>query len=72
MGTITSMSMVEVGPFKLPGVHIKDYGLTAPEEIEQWAEENRAGKKLTDTLWYFRNEKQRTLFMLRWAETTGC
>ena len=59
----------EVGLFRLPGVVLdKDEATPAKlEEIETWAKETNCGKKMTDLLWSFRNEKQRDMFILRWS-----
>lgn len=60
----------EVGLFKLPGI-VLDKNEATPEKVEEiakWAEETNCGKRMTDYLWSFRNEKQRDMFILRWSE----
>ena len=65
----------EVGLFRLPGVVIerdKDISDSNWQEqqadMDAWAAETNCGKRMTDYLWSFRNEKQRDMFILRWSD----
>ena len=65
----------EVGLFRLPGVvieHDKEIGDSEMkrrlDEAEKWSKETNCGKRMTDYLWSFRNEKQRDMFILRWSD----
>lgn len=73
---IVSMKLktCEVGMFRLPGIVVErpedtsEVNWTAQlEEMDAWAEETRCGKRMTDYLWSFRNEKQRDMFILKWS-----
>lgn len=64
----------EVGLFRLPGVVIEKpedisetNWLALLEEMDAWAHETNCGKRMTDVLWSFRNEKQRDMFILKWS-----
>lgn len=59
-----------VGPFKLPGLTFKKIKLSDElvQEMDDWALENNCGKRMTDSLWSFKNEKQRSWFILRWSD----
>lgn len=64
----------EVGLFRLPGVVVErpedssdELWAKTLEEIEAWAKETNCGKRMTDYLWSFRNEKQRDMFILKWS-----
>lgn len=64
----------EVGLFKLPGIvverpeDISDIGwIEMLDEMDLWSEETNCGKRMTNILWSFRNEKQRDMFILRWS-----
>ena len=59
----------EVGPFRVPGVTLKEPP-TADElsEMDVWANSDQGtGKRLSDTLWYFRKESERDWWILRWT-----
>lgn len=65
----------EVGLFRLPGLvveHNADMSDTQMkhqlDEAEEWSRETNCGKRMTDYMWSFRNEKQRDMFILRWSE----
>lgn len=60
---------VEVGMFKLPGVLLDKEELTEERtnEINNWCKEHNCGKQTTETLWSFRKEKQRDMFIIRWS-----
>ena len=64
----------EVGMFRLPGVVVERPEDTSDVnwelllvEMEAWASETNCGKRMTDYLWSFRNEKQRDMFILKWS-----
>ena len=64
----------EVGMFRLPGIvverpeDISDTNWSSTqEEMDAWAKETNCGKRMTDYLWSFRNEKQRDMFILKWS-----
>jgi hypothetical protein len=63
----------EVGMFRLPGLIVgSDNDDPVPEELlskmEEWClSEQGTGKRMTDKMWSFRNEKQRSWFILRWS-----
>lgn len=63
------MKTCEVGLFKLPGIVFEQGQLTDQQiiDIAKWSEETRCGKQMSNTLWSFKNEKQRDMFLLRWA-----
>lgn len=60
---------VEVGMFKLPGVLLDKEEVTEEllQEINEWCEQNNCGKHMTGTLWSFKKEKQRDMFIIRWS-----
>lgn len=60
----------DVGLFRLPGIVLDKEEVNDEKllEIEAWAKETNCGKRMTDLLWSFRNEKQRDMFILRWSE----
>jgi hypothetical protein len=35
--------------------------------IDEWCEQTSIGKKISDNTWQFSNEKQVTLFLLKWS-----
>ena len=47
--------------FDLPG--IDEY----LDEIGLWSKEHECGKRMAYDMWKFENEKDATMFMLRWA-----
>lgn len=64
----------EVGMFRLPGIvierpeEISDASWNSLlEEMDAWAKETNCGKRMTEYLWSFRNEKQRDMFILKWS-----
>lgn len=60
----------EVGMFRLPGVimDIKEMTQEKIAELDEWASTAQGtGKRLTETLWSFKNESQRDWFILRWS-----
>lgn len=64
----------EVGMFRLPGIVIEKPEETSEAnwtehllEMDKWASETNCGKRMTDFLWSFRNEKQRDMFILKWS-----
>lgn len=65
----------KVGLWKLPGLVIErpeDFSDEAwakiLEEMDTWSSsEQGTGKRMTDTLWSFRNEAQRDWFILKWS-----
>ena len=63
------MKTCEVGLFKLPGIVFEQGRLTEQQisAIANWCEETHCGKQMTNTMWSFKNEKQRDMFLLRWA-----
>ena len=65
------MELVEIGLFKLPGIHFEKNELTEEQrkEIVEWGEsEFGYGINLNETTWSFRNEKQRDLFILKFIK----
>ena len=66
----------EVGMFRLPGLVISADGedevkLEVLNKMEEWCNsEFGKGMRMTDTLFSFRNEKQRDWFILRWSGET--
>lgn len=66
----------EVGMFRLPGLVISADGEdeVKPDvlnKMEEWCNsEFGKGMRMTDTLFSFRNEKQRDWFILRWSGET--
>ena len=34
--------------------------------IQKWSEENNCGRRMSFDLWQFRNEKEVTMFLLKW------
>jgi hypothetical protein len=36
------------------------------EPIQKWSEETNCGKRMSFNVWQFKNEKQITMFILRW------
>lgn len=63
------MKTCEVGLFKLPGIVFEQGQLTEQQisDIVKWSEETHCGKQMSNTLWSFKNEKQRDMFLLRWS-----
>jgi hypothetical protein len=70
----------EVGMFRLPGIIIEDDEVenTAPvseeqlKEMEDWCNsEFGTGMRMTDRLFSFRKESQRSWFILRWSGDQG-
>jgi hypothetical protein len=75
MGVQMKLKTCEVGLFRLPGLvieHDKDLGDSEMKRrldlAEEWSKETRCGKRMSDYLWSFRNEKQRDMFILRWSD----
>lgn len=64
------MKHCQVGMFKLPGIVFNKDEISPEldEEMKDWANANNCGSRMTDTLWSFKSEKKRTLFVLRWCE----
>lgn len=65
------MESVKVGMFNLPGLAFKPGQISEELAIEMiaWAKENNCGTQMHETLWSFRNEKQREWFILRWSDS---
>ena len=69
------MTHVEVGMFRLPGIVIEaEENETITEEqlkeIEEWCNsEFGKGTRMTERLFSFRKESQRSWFILRWSKT---
>lgn len=67
------LTQCEVGMFRLPGLIISaDEGEELKEEqlkeMEDWCNsEFGKGMRMTDTLFSFRKESQRSWFILRWS-----
>lgn len=63
------LKICEVGLFKLPGISLARAEITPEQltEIESWCQETGCGQRMTDTLWSFRNNNQRDMFILRWS-----
>ena len=62
------MSDRKIGMFNLPGIFFED---EIPNEdtyvrMEQWCKDNKCGYKMTERIWCFKSEKQRTQFTIRW------
>ena len=66
----------EVGMFRLPGLilSVEENETLDPElvnKMEEWCtSELGKGMRMTDTMFSFRNEKQRDWFILRWSGET--
>ena len=65
------MDHVQVGPWALPGLSFKKTPLPVEllNEMKEWAEQNRCGKCMNDTLWRFKNAAQRDWFIMRWLDS---
>lgn len=69
------LKQCEVGMFRLPGILIeaeKDETITEEQlkEIEEWCNsEFGKGIRMTERLFSFRKESQRSWFILRWSKT---
>lgn len=64
----------EVGLFRLPGIVLDKVEMTETKiaELDAWAaSEQGTGKRMTETLWSFKNESQRDWFILRWSGDEG-
>jgi len=69
------LKQCEVGMFRLPGIIIeaeKDETITEEQltEMEEWCNsEFGKGMRMTERLFSFRKESQRSWFILRWSKT---
>lgn len=69
------LKQCEVGMFRLPGIVIEaEENETITEEqlkeMEEWCNsEFGKGMRMTDRLFSFRKESQRSWFILRWSKT---
>jgi hypothetical protein len=69
------LKQCEVGMFRLPGIIIEteeDETITEEQlkEMEDWCNsEFGKGMRMTDRLFSFRKESQRSWFILRWSKT---
>ena len=69
------LKQCEVGMFRLPGIIIEaeeDETVTEEQlkEMEEWCNsEFGKGMRMTDRLFSFRKESQRSWFILRWSKT---
>jgi hypothetical protein len=66
---------------RLPGLKLQAYvddvrpenrpgrGLSEPDmdPIQAWSEECRCGTRMSFNVWLFKNEKQITMFLIRWS-----
>jgi hypothetical protein len=69
------LKQCEVGMFRLPGIIIEaeeDETITEEQlkEMEEWCNsEFGKGMRMTERLFSFRKESQRSWFILRWSKT---
>jgi hypothetical protein len=63
------IKLVDVGPFRLPGVQIEPEELTEETvaEINQWCQQSKCGSQISAAVWSFRRAQQRDLFILKWS-----
>ena len=65
------MKNVEVGLWRLPGIHFEQ-GELSPElnaEMTAWAEAEGVGMSMSENLWSFKKEAHREWFILRWSDS---
>jgi hypothetical protein len=64
------MKEVQCGLFKLPGLSFKSHEISQAllSEMKDWSTANKTGMYMNDNLWSFKNEEQRTWFVLRWND----
>lgn len=64
------MKECTVGLFDLPGLKFTEEQMSQElsDQLCEWAIAHKCGTRLTPTLWSFKNEKQRTLFVITHSE----
>ena len=55
----------DIRPENRPG---RGLGESDMDPIQAWSEECRCGVRMSFNVWLFKNEKQITMFLIRWAE----
>ena len=55
----------DVRPENRPGRGLQE---TDMDPIQAWTEECRCGVRMSFNVWLFKNEKQITMFLIRWSE----
>ena len=55
----------DIRPENRPGRGLRE---TDMDPIQAWSEECRCGTRMSFNVWLFKNEKQITMFLIRWAE----
>lgn len=55
----------DVRPANRPG---RGLGETDMDPIQAWTEECRCGVRMSFNVWLFKNEKQITMFLIRWTQ----
>ena len=67
MGNAIIISEVEIGPFKMPGLQIHEFGTHTENDLNTWCAEQEMGVQVSPKVWRFKTAKQRTMFLLRWG-----
>jgi hypothetical protein len=70
MGNALVVTDVEIGPFKMPGLKINEFGKHTADELNKWCEERGIGVQVSEKVWRFKSQNQRTMFLLRWGGDT--